>query len=141
MPGMSGVDLARAIAATPQGAGVPLILLSSMGVRETADSGDQPAPAFTDELSKPLKPHALQTALIRALGGSTVSSAPDGGRTSELDPEMASRHPLRILLTEDNAVNQRLACDCWRSWATGQTSPETGSRRSRPSSDRRMTSS
>jgi signal transduction histidine kinase/DNA-binding response OmpR family regulator len=109
MPGMSGVDLARAIAATPQGAGVPLILLSSMGVRETSGSADQPAPAFSDELSKPLKPHALQTALIRALGGSTVSVAPDGGRTSELDPEMASRHPLRILLTEDNAVNQRLA--------------------------------
>jgi signal transduction histidine kinase/DNA-binding response OmpR family regulator len=108
MPGMSGVDLARAIAATPQGAGVPLILLSSMGVRETAGPDGQPAPAFADELLKPLKPHVLQAALIHALGGNNASRAPDGG-TSELDPEMASRHPLRILLTEDNAVNQRLA--------------------------------
>ena len=34
--------------------------------------------------------------------------APQPG-TSELDPEQASRHPLRILLVEDNAVNQKLA--------------------------------
>jgi signal transduction histidine kinase/DNA-binding response OmpR family regulator len=108
MPGMSGVELARGIAATPQGAGMPLILLSSMGGRETDDPAHRPVPAFADELSKPLKPHALQAALIRALGGSSVSRAPDGAG-SELDPEMASRHPLRILLTEDNAVNQRLA--------------------------------
>jgi PAS domain S-box-containing protein len=37
-----------------------------------------------------------------------AESAPLPG-SSELDPEQASRHPLRILLVEDNAVNQKLA--------------------------------
>ena len=44
----------------------------------------------------------------------TAEKAPDAETAplpgvSELDPEQASRHPLRILLVEDNAVNQKLA--------------------------------
>jgi signal transduction histidine kinase/ActR/RegA family two-component response regulator len=37
-----------------------------------------------------------------------VSTAP-GPSSSDLDPEQAAKHPLRILLVEDNAVNQKLA--------------------------------
>ena len=45
----------------------------------------------------------------------TAETAPPDAETapllgvSELDPEQASRYPLRILLVEDNAVNQKLA--------------------------------
>jgi CheY-like chemotaxis protein len=38
----------------------------------------------------------------------TEAGAPRPG-SDELDPEQAARHPLRILLVEDNAVNQKLA--------------------------------
>ncbi|MGH3028437.1 MAG: response regulator, partial [Gaiellaceae bacterium] len=43
------------------------------------------------------------------LGVRTGSGDGDTAATSALDPELAERHPLRILVTEDNVVNQRLA--------------------------------
>ena len=50
------------------------------------------------------------TILTRAAAADAVprSAAPRPG-ARDLDPEQASRHPLRILLVEDNSVNQKLA--------------------------------
>ena len=60
-------------------------------------------------LAKPVKPSALYDALVTVLAG--VESRFKLERPPELaaDPEMAKRHPLKILLAEDNAVNQKLA--------------------------------
>jgi CheY-like chemotaxis protein len=61
-------------------------------------------------LTKPVKPSALHDALVTVLakGGAAAASA-RGPQRPAVDPALASRHPLAILLAEDNAVNQKLA--------------------------------
>jgi hypothetical protein len=93
---------------------------------------------FAAYLMKPLKPSQLfdtlmgiftsQSARVRMY---SVSQAKQISK-QQLDPQMAARLPLRILLAEDNAVNQKLACACSPRWATGLTWPATDWRPSKP---------
>ena len=111
-PRWTGVELAAAIRAVAEAGAVtpprssPLVLLSSLGGHEPAI---EPG-LFAACLTKPIRPSALFDALV----GIFAAQPPQRrrrprrpGRT--LDPEMAARHPLRILLAEDNVVNQKLA--------------------------------
>lgn len=106
MPEMDGVELARAIRKLPDGKCLPLAMLSSLGRREsTLEDTD-----FVAHLHKPLKPSQLFDALV----GIFVASVPDkkaepSDKRSQFDREMGRRHPLRILLAEDNLVNQKVA--------------------------------
>src|SRR5262249_32896517 len=59
-------------------------------------------------LHKPIKPSQLFDALVSVLAEQPVHVQARVTR-SELDPGMAGRHPLRILLAEDNVVNQKVA--------------------------------
>jgi CheY-like chemotaxis protein len=59
-------------------------------------------------LVKPVKPSSLYDALAGALAGRTTTT-PVRTAGTRLDAELGARHPLRILLAEDNPVNQKLA--------------------------------
>jgi signal transduction histidine kinase/DNA-binding response OmpR family regulator/putative methionine-R-sulfoxide reductase with GAF domain len=107
MPGMDGTMLARAIRAA--GHTLPLVLFTSLGRMEASEKGADSL--FAATLAKPLRQSALHDTLMGLLGGDAVAAA--GTRAvpekPKLDPQMATRHPLRILLAEDNVVNQKLA--------------------------------
>ncbi len=60
-------------------------------------------------LPKPVKPSALYDALVTVLAGAAPRIRLERAPEVAHDPEFAKRHPLRILLAEDNAVNQKLA--------------------------------
>jgi PAS domain S-box-containing protein len=105
MPEMDGVALAHAIRQLPAGSSLPLILFTSLGRRE-AHAEDE---GFAAYLHKPIKPSQLFDALVSVVAGQPVHVAARAAAQSELDPEMARRHPLRILLAEDNVVNQMVA--------------------------------
>ena len=61
-------------------------------------------------LTKPLRQSGLFDALMSLLApGEAGRAHRDASPKPTLDPGMAARHPLRILLAEDNVVNQKLA--------------------------------
>jgi len=103
MPEMDGLALAGKI--RKRRPGLPMVLFSSLGRREAGDTEG----LFTAYLSKPLRQsHLFDT--LAGLFGDADAIKPEVTKTKpKMDPEMAARHPLRILLAEDNAVNQKLA--------------------------------
>jgi signal transduction histidine kinase/DNA-binding response OmpR family regulator len=103
MPELDGLTLARRM--REQGAKIPIVLFTSLGRREIDDKGG----LFTAYLSKPLHQSQLYDTLAGIFQGDAKPSAPTKPETSRIDPQLASRHPLRILLAEDNVVNQKLA--------------------------------
>ena len=105
MPEMDGVTLGGEIRKLRQAQALPLLLFTSLGRRET----DTSKVGFTATLSKPVKTSQLFDALADVFGIRSVDLPRTHSTKTQLDPEMAKRHPLRILLAEDNAVNQKLA--------------------------------
>ena len=119
MPEMTGVELAAAIreivgaglaSTLSSGAGArpaltPLILTSSAGGREAAND----TTLFAVYLAKPIRPSALFDALMTVLAQQPQRPARPATARTQDGAQMASAHPLRILLAEDNAVNQKLA--------------------------------
>jgi CheY-like chemotaxis protein len=102
MPEMDGLALARHI--RDRRAALPLVLFSSLGRREAGDT-DKLFDAF---LGKPIHQSQLFDTLVGLLVHDAAPKAAAPAK-SKLDPAMAARHPLRILLAEDNVVNQKLA--------------------------------
>jgi CheY-like chemotaxis protein len=106
MPGMDGLMLAREIRKLPNLGNLPLVLLTSMGVR--ADNPEFVMAGFATCLTKPVKPAQLFESLVRIVSGvrPTLKPARPPGK---LDPTLATRLPLRVLLCDDNLINQKVA--------------------------------
>ncbi len=104
MPEMDGEELAQKIRAKYRK--LPLILFSSLGPRDI----DIEDGLFAATLSKPLRQSHLFDTLVTLFNAEkTRVSRPKPADKPQTDPDMAKRHPLRILLAEDNLVNQKLA--------------------------------
>ncbi|HWI59527.1 MAG TPA: response regulator, partial [Bacillota bacterium] len=105
--GMDGLMLAGEIRKLPKTARMPLVLLTSMGVR--TDNPDFTKAAFAHCLTKPIKPAQLLEVLARTLSGTKLAARQAPPVSSKLDPALAQRLPLRILLCDDNVINQKVA--------------------------------
>jgi CheY-like chemotaxis protein len=102
---MDGATLAARI--REAGHALPLVLFSSLGRRE---AGDTPgAGLFAATLAKPLHQSQLFDTLVTLLATDAAPRTATKAATPKIDVTLAQRHPLRILLAEDNVVNQKLA--------------------------------
>jgi signal transduction histidine kinase/DNA-binding response OmpR family regulator len=102
MPEMDGHALAVELRRHRAAAQLPILVFTALGdMARTFEKLD-----VVQLLVKPVKAAVLREALSRMFGASVVPSAPMG---FHLDATFAARVPLRILVAEDNPVNQRVA--------------------------------
>jgi PAS domain S-box-containing protein len=101
MPEMDGLALAREVRLHRDERELPLVLLTSLGRLSQAQSSGE----FAVQLAKPVKASQLYNALVKALA--EHAQQPEAGPMPEVGKPSTSS--LRILLAEDNAVNQKVA--------------------------------
>jgi signal transduction histidine kinase/CheY-like chemotaxis protein len=103
LPGMDGLELAGALQAKLGKRAPPIILLKPRG------SGREiPGLKVAAILAKPVRPGELQQALGQALHKRTAARASPAKPASHYDRDFSRRHPMRVLVAEDNVVNRRM---------------------------------
>ncbi len=108
MPGTNGLTLARMIRAESDLTGVRLLLLSSLGGRVNRE--ELKAAGIDDCLVKPVKQSLLFDSLATVMGKAAVSSSSGAKKVLlPLSVSAPATEKLRILLAEDNTVNQQVA--------------------------------
>jgi CheY-like chemotaxis protein/HPt (histidine-containing phosphotransfer) domain-containing protein len=113
-PQMGGIELARKIKADPLVSSTKLVMLSSIGQRgEREEARKAGMDAY---LTKPVRQSQLYDAIVTVLGTTVEEEALEKFRqeapslvTSHSLNEARARSRSRILVAEDNAVNQKVA--------------------------------
>jgi len=103
MPEMNGIQLGVEIRKKYAPDRFPLIMLSSGGRPKNLDI---PENTFNVYLSKPIKQSQLFNTIIDSLG---KKNRQESKSKSLLSTEIGKKLPLRILLVEDNMINQKIA--------------------------------
>jgi PAS domain S-box-containing protein len=103
LPDFSALELARRIKTIEKAGSIPLIMLTKFGVHTDTINRNQ----FAAVLNKPVKPSQLES-VLRVIfqqlpaDGQGIADLP----RAIVDTRFASVYPLRILVAEDNPVNQ-----------------------------------
>lgn len=112
MSPMDGIELARAIRARPEGAGIKLVLLTSLGRRGDAKAAKEAGLAVY--LTKPIRERQLHDCLVAVLQRPVALPLPATSEslpliTRHIPAKTKAKGDLRILLAEDNVINQKVA--------------------------------
>jgi len=112
MPNVDGFALARRIKESPNLANAVIMMLSSADqVEDAARCRDLGISVY---LTKPVRQSELLDAIMSALSNTEAPSRKTSASSAE--PVLKSSQALRVLLAEDNPVNQRLAVRILEKW-------------------------
>ena len=104
MPGMDGIMLAREIRRKFIKDKFPLIMLTSVGFNTEADELKK---LFSSYVNKPIKHSQLAEILLKVMEPPKVTAAVTTPVYEKLT-EISKKYPFRILVAEDNLINQKL---------------------------------
>jgi two-component system, sensor histidine kinase and response regulator len=107
MPDIDGFELGRRIKAHPLLTGTPLIMMTSLG--QKGDARQAQECGFSAYLTKPVRHLQLRDCLSLALGRPKVQEGRPLITRHTIAESKSARSRARILLAEDNAVNQKVA--------------------------------
>jgi len=105
MPGLDGIETGKRIRALPGMAASPhLVMVTAYGREEVLKQAEDAS--FDNILIKPVTPSMLFDSAVQALGGDRES-----GRVVEASPtlNLSQLHGAKVLLVEDNELNQEVA--------------------------------
>jgi PAS domain S-box-containing protein len=105
MPEMDGLTLAREIRRLRDPGAMPLVMLSSLGERDIAAEGQ----LFAAYLTKPAKPAQLLEVLARLFRAEAEAARPVSAHPFVAAAAAMASRTERVLLAEDNVVNQKVA--------------------------------
>lgn len=107
MPVMDGVQLCKEIRKLKNGSLVPIIILTSMGKKgDIINSTELNLSAY---LNKPIRRNQLYDCLLNVFSNSNEPKLDRTIRQLKIDAALSEKMPLKILLAEDNVVNQKVA--------------------------------
>ena len=108
MPEIDGLTLAQEIRNQSYGKTLPLVMLTSVG-KPILEADSLKKANFRAFLNKPIKQSHLYDVLNQIFVEKPVKiQTPELTNRSGLDESLAKTHPLRILVAEDNLINQQL---------------------------------
>ena len=111
MPGMDGLNCVRAMRQRHPEAVPPVLMITSLDREEVEDAVGADDDLIQGTLTKPVTSSLLHEAVARQIGLATSAGAERKERRQGLQDAMDKLQGARVLLVEDNELNQELATE------------------------------
>jgi PAS domain S-box-containing protein len=110
MPGMDGIEVTRAIQSDTNLAETPTVIMVTAYGRDEANHAAEGV-NIREFLTKPVTPSTLFDSIMRAMGHEVVSENRSVNRQEESSQDISKLRGAKVLLVEDNEINQELALE------------------------------